>query len=372
MHEHATLEESRTTLLVPHPGPAGDDDAESLRARWLEPEGDGTRRDAMLRRLAERRGAGHGEPLDLRGLPAIDADFEGLDLTGCDLSGADLSRANLVGAVLFRARLRGTTLFEADLTDAELSGADLTGANLRGAEAAGAGLGRCCLDDAVLLEANLAGATLTDATLVRADLRLATLARIRGRSMDLSQADLTRANLTDAELDGSRVRGAVFDGADLRRASLKLLDGYEQAHWIGVDVREIDFTGAHLCRRFILDQNYLAEFRSKSRANLWLYRAWWITSDCGRSFLRWALWTGVLVVIFAGLYTMADVDYGAHETVLSPFYFSVVTLTTLGFGDILPTSVGAQLIAMAEVTVGYMALGGLLSIFSNKMARRAE
>ena len=154
-------------------------------------------------------------------------------------------------------------------------------------------------------------------------------------------------------------------------ASAAVLSGADPAD-IGADVREIDFTGAHLCRRFILDQNYLAEFRSKSRANLWLYWTWWLTSDCGRSILRWALCTGVLVMAFAGLYMLVDVDYGPHETVLSPFYFSVVTLTTLGFGDVLPTSIGAQLITMTEVAIGYMALGGLLSIFSNKMARRAE
>jgi len=37
-----------------------------------------------------------------------------------------------------------------------------------------------------------------------------------------------------------------------------------------------------------------------------------------------------------------------------------------------PTARTAQIVAMAEVFLGYVMLGGLLSIFSNKMARRAE
>ena len=38
--------------------------------------------------------------------------------------------------------------------------------------------------------------------------------------------------------------------------------GFRTASWIEVDIRRIDFTGAHLCRRFILDQNYLEVYRA--------------------------------------------------------------------------------------------------------------
>ena len=65
-------------------------------------------------------------------------------------------------------------------------------------------------------------------------------------------------------------------------------------------------------------------------------------------------------------------DYGDQRTPLSSLYYSVVTLTTLGYGDVVPASIWAQLLAMVEVLLGYVMLGGLLSIFANKMARRAE
>ena len=103
-----------------------------------------------------------------------------------------------------------------------------------------------------------------------------------------------------------------------------------------------------------------------------MYRLWWLTSDCGRSMARWSVFCGALVVLFAFTYTQVDIRYGEHETWLSPLYFSVVTMTTLGYGDALPGSVGAQAVTMLEVTCGYVMLGGLLSIFANKMARRAE
>ena len=122
----------------------------------------------------------------------------------------------------------------------------------------------------------------------------------------------------------------------------------------------------------MLDQNFLHEFRNRSRGSRVVYAIWWATSDCGRSLARWALWTIALAAAFGAVYSRVDIAYANHETWLSPFYFSVVTLTTLGYGDAVPRSTAAQLVAMLEVVAGYMMLGGVLSIFSNKMARRAD
>jgi hypothetical protein len=52
-------------------------------------------------------------------------------------------------------------------------------------------------------------------------------------------------------------------------------------------------------------------------------------------------------------------------------YYSVVTFTTLGFGDIIPRTTEAAKWVMAEVILGYIMLGGLISIFATKIARRS-
>ena len=88
--------------------------------------------------------------------------------------------------------------------------------------------------------------------------------------------------------------------------------------------------------------------------------------------MRWSLCTALLIFIFAWLYTTVQLDYGPYRTDISPLYHSVVTMTTLGYGDIIPISTGAKVVAMFQVVIGYVMLGGLLSIFSNKMARRAD
>ncbi len=45
--------------------------------------------------------------------------------------------------------------------------------------------------------------------------------------------------------------------------------------------------------------------------------------------------------------------------------------TTLGFGDVTPITTTGQMVVTAEVILGYLTLGLLVSILANKVARRA-
>ncbi len=291
----------------------------------------------------------------------------GSDLTGIDLAGADLTGANLTGCILRDANLDG-----ADLSGVSLIGADLAGANLSNVTGHRAIFGQADLSDAVLFGADLTEATFSRSSLRGADLRGTTLTGCRFREADLSRSDLSKANLQEADLTLAKLDHASFHDADLRHARLRAASGFATTNWIGVDIVDVDFAGAYLLRREIMDQNYLFEFRHRSRINELVYWIWWITSDCGRSIGRWALWTVGMAVIFAFAYSFVDVDFGQYQTGMSPFYYSVVTLTTLGYGDVVPASQGAQFVAMVEVIIGYVMLGGLLSIFATKMGRRAE
>ena len=312
--------------------------------------------------------------LAFRGVSLRNVDLSGLHLAGADFSDADLSGANLAHANLFKANFEKASLVGAKLDDAEMTGADLSAANLEGATAQRAGLGMAVLKGTRMFNAVLAEASLTKADLTGADLRHANLRGVRLREAVLCNADCTVAQFNGADLSLSDVTGAVLNNSDMRDARLRQITGYKKAQWYGVDIRDINFAGAYLLRRHVVDENYLKEFRDASALNLVIYRIWSTTSDCGRSLKRWFIWILAIVVLFSIFYAICwEGMAGSPEfTLLAPFYCSVVTITTLGYGDLVPLSNAARVVAMCEVFVGYVMLGGLLSIFNNKMARRGE
>jgi Ion channel len=75
----------------------------------------------------------------------------------------------------------------------------------------------------------------------------------------------------------------------------------------------------------------------------------------------------VIFRLFPGL---LNSDPGA-KTWFTPFYFSIVTFTTLGFGDVRPACAMGQIIASTEVILGYITLGLLLAVLAEKLARRS-
>jgi uncharacterized protein YjbI with pentapeptide repeats len=332
---------------------------------------------AALAALRARRDGGEAlpappAPLSLAGAHLLEEDLAGLDLSGADLSGAELSRSDLTGCRLIGAKLVGAVLHEATLDEAELLGADLSEADLSDASALRAGFGRARLVGLKGFGVKMEGASMTGADLSGADFRTGDLQAVRLMQSTLHGCVFERADLRGADLTEATVDGASFAAADLREARVRGLTGYKSADWIGADIRNVDFCGAWLLRRHALDENFIHEFRNQSPAYEWAYKLWWVTSDCGRSIGRWGAWTVLVAVAFGFLFMTVDIDYGSHETFLSPLYYSVVTFTTLGYGDVLPASAGAQIMALTEVVLGYVSLGGLLSIMANKLARRAD
>lgn len=328
--------------------------------------------DRLLQWLGDETRARLTGPLNLAGANLAGRDLSGADLSGANLRGADLTGANLSGARLFKADLSGASLPSADLTGAELSGANLEGAHLEEANLSRAGLGMACVKGAHCFHATFEDATLTKADLTGADMRRVRMHNARIREAVLRRADFTECDMRGVDLSMSDVKGARFNNAELSESRLRMIRNYDGAEWYGVNTSAINFTGAYRVRRHIIDENYIREFRESSRMNLIVYYMWRGTSDCGRSLGRWCGWTLIFACIFAAIYLYVGVDYGDEMTVIEPLYFSIVTLTTLGYGDVLPGTTAAQAVAICEVVLGYMMLGGLLSIMNNKLSRRGD
>ena len=155
-----------------------------------------------------------------------------------------------------------------------------------------------------------------------------------------------------------------------------------------LDSQHVDEVGNPFFKRYVADQQSIRAF---NQANPVLARLWRWSSDYGRSLTIWASWSVLFVFLFAIAFRfpmpawmslwLVDLTPHFHQTTgtyagklltfADCFYFSVVTFTTLGFGDVVADNAAARFLVALEVIFGYVMLGGLISIFANKLASRS-
>ncbi len=314
----------------------------------------------------------HDNPSERPSLAGVDASEK--DLAGINLSELDLSGADFYGSDLSGANLKMALLTEADLGDCKLAKADLYKSDLRGAFATGA---------------VLSGAYLNEADMLGIDLRGAKMIGARLESAGLTDADLSQADLAGAILDGASMVGANMSRASLEGTSVFRVDygSFEsmRGHYFGIRGLDSCFGNA-LFVRDAKDRDYLDAFERVielappgpiATLKRFAFKAWQMI-NYGRSMGRPLLYAVVLALMFGTVYAL-DMRLGwglmnyanSSESWFTPFYYSIVTYTTLGFGDITPLSWVGEILVVVEVVMGYTTLGLVLAILANRVARQS-
>ena len=360
--------------------------------------------------------------IDLRRVKLNKSSFAGANLCGsvfeesfcykAHLDGAELSKAHLKRANMQRAHLEGARLEDAHLEEVMLRHAHLEEANLQGTHLERATLDHAHLERAILFSAYLKGATLLGAHLEDADMRSADFsnARLLGVSYngDTLLSHLATWGLwqlyrwkKDKGWRFSKVKHRWYGGCQWVRRAVVTLHGQMKNRKVlfGREFKEISWArykgirvetclGNQRFRRFAMDQAFIEELRdSQSGLDKWWYKIWYYSSDCGRSVFVWSFWSLVLAMAFALVFWWAEAatapGHAFHfvgdvdgTPLLAPtfgtmLYYSIVTFTTLGFGDVTPLTGWMRFFVTIEVILGYFMLGALISIFANKFARRS-
>lgn len=147
-----------------------------------------------------------------------------------------------------------------------------------------------------------------------------------------------------------------------------------RACYLGVRGLDSSFGNA-LFKRAAADQDFLdtLEAHLKGSRRMVLFRAWGII-DYGRSLVRVAVLSFGLAALYGAVYRMFPgiLNYQqSAKTWFTPYYFSIVIYTTLGFGDVRPARLAGEIIVASDVILGYTTLGLLLAVLGQNIARRS-
>lgn len=346
------------------------------------------------------------------------------DFSYSELINNDFSKSYFNYSIFYQANLSNSNFCDSIFYEADFS-------YLQSSK--GTKFSRSLLHHAKFTEANLFGAYFTGAELYRADLSNAILIGADFRGVDLNRAKLFSTILRGSDLRNALITNVKWHGP-LKLQWRQIIDSFEQVYsptfwrkftslisknkllnWFfklkilpefkyqdspevgNTRISGADFANSEHLEKFIKDEQFGQELIENCQHDWKMFiivKLWAITCDCGRSMFRWCMvslflafiWGVFFIIAGAQNFELSDKSLNwnpfapfladfkeCNWNPIAPFYYSVITFTTLGFGDITPKLHlwFLQILVMFEVILGYIMLGGLISIFANKLARRS-
>lgn len=330
----------------------------------------------------------------------IRAKFHNTAFTRAEFHDAILNDAEFHNAALSNAKFHETDLTRAEFHNAALSSVEFHDVNLSDAEFHGADLHDADCTDAVARRTDFTYAILHDTVLTRADCRGATF----------TSALLYETVLTDTRINSQTTfydpEATFYDSITFRPAVVyeenpltsedlpgdihplkaaewvyRRLEKLHEENALSEDARYFHISKEEAQRKYQWESGeYIRSAVSKLQ---------WHVTGHGESIRRIFGSAAILILICGGLYPFAGgfessstgAAYRFHlpptefsrtaildgiATFLQSIYFSVITFTTIGYGDLYPTG------AWSKVLVGFESLSGaiLIALFVFVLGRR--
>lgn len=330
--------------------------------------------ETSLSQVSFRDGNFHG--CDLTGIDSLPDQLQEVTFYNADLSGLDLSEANLRGASLAYATLSEVDFTSATLRDVNAHEANLNMANLEAVDAR---------------NSHFEGADFEDAILIDADLRNSRLCRAKLYQAVLSDTLINNRTTFNEKCAYHYPRNSPDnDHAHRLEAAVWMHRSLQNLH----EENEL----VQRARQHHVQKEEAYRKYHRGEGNRWQYLTYTInahTTRHGENPWR-VVWRSISVILlFALLFPsiggirggetdaplhvfpvqlsllqlpwVAGLPYLDHfQTFLTSLYFSVVTFTTLGYGDFQPATPAAQFFAGVESLVGSL----LMALFVFTLGRR--
>ena len=214
---------------------------------------------------------------------------------------------------------------------------------------------------------------------------------------DFTGANLHCANLSDCNLLGTKFHDAKLENvnwgnkviqeeqADQSENQEEKLDLYEQAEEIYRHLRKVfenqglfENAGYFFEREMVVRRKQMPKYSTKRLISKIVD----LFCGYGEQPIRVVVFSSITILGFATLYFFSGVNFSGEEVAfnsslsakanalayLESIYFSIVTFTTLGYGDITPTGL-SRLFAAIEALMGSFTLALFVVVFVKKMTR---
>ncbi len=217
---------------------------------------------------------------------------------------------------------------------------------------------------------DFSGCILTSSSFKRSDILYSNFSQAKLDECDFSATNLTLSDFSGSDLEQSDLRGAWITDVSFDGANLGFVKFDRHTDFRNIDISTVRGSSNPLFTSFVRRTHYLKHFREQNLTNKAIYYVWLLISDCGQSFSRWFGVSILISAVFGYIYSRIPGSFFiANDRSPTPFtfcYYSVVAFTTLGFGDVIPRDLLAEALVTLEVILGYLMLGGLISIFATK------
>lgn len=214
---------------------------------------------------------------------------------------------------------------------------------------------------------NFSNSVFTDANFSKSSILYSDLRNSIFDGCNFNGCNLTLTSFKSSSLEYANLKNVWMTDVNFTNANLGYVSYNNKTDFQNIDVKSVQGSSNPLFVDYLQRKQYLKNFKHKEKVT---YYIWWIISDCGQSFFRWFISLLVICLLWGVIYSSFPNSFaianGRENTGFTYYYYSIVTFTTLGFGDIVPVDLFGEIIVSVEVIIGYIMLGGLLSILSDK------
>jgi len=243
------------------------------------------------------------------------------------------------------------------------------------------------LTNSDLYRANLQGAHLFKLNLTGSSLMKANLAYANLHYVNLENCNLLGINLKHAKIEHVNWGEEISQETQAKQAKSQAnqIDLYQQAEEIYRNLRQtcehqglFESAGKFFQKEMVMRRRQLPKWSFKRQFS----RLVDLFCGYGERPLRVIIFSLIVIFLFATLYFFAGLSFSGDSLAFDPalgwwantkiflsaLYFSVVTFTTLGYGDLAPIGI-ARALAALEAFLGSFILALFVVVFVKKMTR---